>query len=130
MINVLISKESRYPASREVIKKTVCEVLKDEGIKRKVEVGVSIVGDRKMRQLNKRYRNKQESTDVLSFPLAFEGEGRGFINPPDQILRLGDIVISYPQAVKNAAGEEILVDEEITRLVKHGLFHLLGIHHE
>jgi len=56
--------------------------------------------------------------------------GLGFVNPPDEILRLGDIIISYPQAVKQAGENNILVDQEIGNLVKHGVLHLLGIHHE
>lgn len=127
MVNVLIHKESRYPVKPKVIRETVGEVLLKQRVKSKVEVGISIVGDRKMKDLNKRYTEKEETTDVLSFGVE---EGRGFVNPPDGILRLGDVVISYPQAVKNAAEHNVLVDEEIKVLVEHGLKHLLGIHHE
>ena len=127
MIDVLIYKESRYPANRKMIRKTAEVFLVDQGIKGNVEVGVSVVGDRKMRKLNKKYNQKDEPTDVLSFSLE---EGSGFITPPDGVLRLGDVVISYPEAVKNAADNNVLVDEEIETLLKHGLSHLLGIHHE
>ena len=127
MINVLIYKESRYPFNRKIIRSTVEEVLKTQGVKGKVEIGISVVGDRKMRELNKKYAQKDETTDVLSFSLE---NGAGFIAPPDGVLRLGDVVISYPEAVKNAAENNILVDEEIGTLVEHGLKHLLGIHHE
>ena len=126
MINVLIYKESRYPVSRKAIREAVEETLAEQGIKSKTEVNVSIIGDRKMRDLNKKYAQKDETTDVLSFGL----EAGDFVNPPDNILHLGDVVISYPQAVKNAAENNVLVDEEIKTLVKHGVLHLLGIHHE
>ncbi|MDP3998630.1 MAG: rRNA maturation RNase YbeY [bacterium] len=127
MVNVLIYKESRYPADRKMIRKTVEDFLASQGIKGKVEVGVSVVGDRKMRELNKKYTQRDETTDVLSFGME---EGSGFITPPDGVLRLGDVVVSYPEAVKNAADNNVLVDEEIKTLVQHGLAHLLGIHHE
>lgn len=127
MINVLIHKESRYPVSRVIIRQAVEEVMTEEKIKGKVEVSVSIVGDRKMRSLKKIYLGEKETTDVLSFSLG-EGEGK-FVEPPDGILRLGDVVVSYPQARENAAEENLLVDEEIKTLVKHGVRHLLGIHH-
>jgi len=48
---------------------------------------------------------------------------------PDKWLRLGDIIISYPQALEDASMDGISVDEEIRTLVEHGMNHLLGIHH-
>ena len=53
----------------------------------------------------------------------------GFVASPDRILRLGDIVISYPQVVEDASIEGISVEEEIRILVEHGVSHLLGVHH-
>lgn len=127
MIDVLIYKESRYPISPRYIRSAALGFLNRQGIKGKAEVGISIVGDRKMRELNKKYAQKDETTDVLSFGLE---EGAPFITPPDGVLRLGDVVISYPEAVENAAENNILVEEEIKILIEHGLRHLLGIHHE
>jgi len=87
-----------------------------------VEVSVAVVGGRKIRSLNKTYRQLDESTDVLSFPQ--EGS-----RDPDGILRLGDILVCYPQAIEQAVEEDKMVDEKINELVEHGLRHLLGIHH-
>lgn len=126
MVNVFLYKESRYPVDRKRVRLTVEEFLVSQGVKSKSEVSISIVGDRKMRALNNKYSKRDETTDVLSFSLE---EGASFA-PPDGILRLGDVVISYPQAVKNASENNLLVDTEIDILVKHGLTHLLGIHHE
>jgi probable rRNA maturation factor len=98
--------------------------LNEQKIKSEVEVSISIVGDRKMRELNKKYRNLEETTSVLSFS---QQEGKPFINPPDGILRLGDIIISYPQTVAMAAAENKLIDQKISELVRHGLANLLGI---
>ena len=92
---------------------------------------MSIVGDRRMRQLNKQYRNIDDTTDVLSFGLNESAEkSEPFVEAPDNILRLGDIVVSYPQAITEAAEENKLVDDTIVELVLHGLNHLLGIHHD
>jgi probable rRNA maturation factor len=52
-----------------------------------------------------------------------------FITPPDDILHLGDIVVSYPQAVREAGEENKMVDDVVEFLILHGLNHLLGIHH-
>jgi len=122
MISTLISSGSRYPISRPRIKAKVTEIFKPllmDGI----EVSIMVVGDRKIRQLNKQYLQIDEVTDVLSFALE---EPRG----EDGLLRLGDIVISYPQAQKQAREGNILVDEAINRLVEHGLLHLLGFNHD
>ena len=127
---MLIKSESRYPVSRKVIKETVERVLGEKKIKRDIEVSVNIAGDRLMKSLNKKYRNLDETTDVLSFSLSEALENSQFVDAPDNILRLGDIIVSYPQAVVEASDEEKLVDQKIGELVEHGLLHLLGYHHE
>ncbi len=100
-------------------------------IKSDTEVSVTIVGDRRMRDLNTQYRKLPETTDVLSFALNDPTIAREpFQDSPDSVLRLGDIVVSYPQAISQAAEENKLVDDKIIELVLHGLNHLLGIHHE
>ncbi len=91
---------------------------------RNAEVSVLLVGDKAMRSLNRRYRGKDRTTDVLSFPLR---EGRF---SRIQTLVLGDIVVSLPAAARQAkaAGEHYLA--EIDRLLVHGYLHLLGYDHE
>lgn len=127
MVNVLLFSESRYSINRKAIRKTIADTLMHKGIVSSVEVSIAIVGDRKMTALNKKYRGKEGTADVLSFSLT-EGEPVGAVG--DTILRLGDVVVSYPQVLKNAAAKEVLVDDEINFLVRHGLEHLLGEHHE
>ena len=80
---------------------------------------------------NRKFRNIDETTDVLSFPMQEEKRTDApFVDPPDEILRLGDILISYPQVVEDASVENKLVDEKIDELIRHSMDHLLGIHHE
>lgn len=133
MISISLFCESRYPVNRKGIKKTVEAVLGERGVSGNIEVSIAVVGDRKMRSLNKKYRNKDATTDVLSFsqteglPAGRQGKG---ITLLDGMLRLGDVVVSFPQVRKNAMRKEVLIDEEINFLVRHGILHLLGIHHE
>ncbi len=130
MIRVLFQSESHYPIRKKFIEETIQAELKGK-VKRNTEVSVSIIGDRMMKQLNAKYRQINETTDVLSFPQNDPTQKtEPFINPPDDVLRLGDIVISYPQAMLGAAEETKLIDDKIRELVLHGLNHLLGIHHE
>ncbi len=126
-ISVLLFVESRYKLDRKRIKKTITTVLQSKNVEGGVEVSVAIVGDRKMHKLNKQYRGLDKTTNVLSFPL---GEGDQTNSSSDGILRLGDIVISYPQVIKESVEEEMMVDDKIEELIEHSLMHLLGIHHQ
>ena len=88
------------------------------------ELSVALVDDREIRKLNGEWRGKKRSTDVLSFSL-LEGEGslhRGRL--------LGDVIISVETAARQAARRHRGLDEEIARLLIHGLLHILGHDHE
>ncbi len=131
MITILFQTETHYPVNRKKVKAAISDVL-EQKIKHDVEVSVAIIGNRRMRELNRTYRKIDETTDVLSFPLndSTYTKNQPFVEAPDNILRLGDILISFPQAVETATEENKLVDEVIEELALHGLNHLLGIHHE
>jgi len=130
MIDVLFQTESHFSVDRKKVIAAITETL-EKSMKGKIEVGVSIVGDRRMRELNRTYRQIDDTTDVLSFPLNDPSDTKTatFVEPPDHVLRLGDIIISYPQAILEAAEENKFVDDQIVFLAMHGLNHLLGIHH-
>lgn len=130
MISVLFQTESHFPVSRKKVIDAVIEAL-EKKVNAKTEVSITIAGDRRMRQLNKQYRQIDATTDVLSFPQNDPSQDNApFVEAPDQVLHLGDIIVSYPQAVVEAVAENNLVDDQIVFLVLHGLDHLLGIHHE
>jgi probable rRNA maturation factor len=77
-----------------------------------------------IQELNKRYRNKDEATDVLSFPQGdtiAEEDGEHFI--------AGDIIISPETLLENAAYFKVSIDEELRRLLIHGILHLNGLDH-
>ncbi len=125
-VSVLIFVESRYKINRKRIKKTVLDILEKNDISSPVEVSVAIVGDRKMRELSKKYKGEDKTRNILSFSQT-EGET---IKTPEDVLRLGDIVLSFPQVINDAVRDEMLVDDKVDQLVEHGLMHLLGLHHE
>lgn len=130
MINVLFQTESHFPVKKSVIVDAVTRALTGR-VRSATEVSVSIVGDRRMQELNNKFRKLDATTDVLSFPQNDPTQSsRFFVDHPDGILRLGDIVVSYPEAVREATEENKLVDDKIVELVLHGLEHLLGNHHE
>jgi probable rRNA maturation factor len=125
-LKVLIYVESRYKVNRKQIKSAIASVLEENSVQSPLEVSIAIVGDRKMRALNKKYRNKEGTANILSFPL---NEGEAAMLPPG-VIQLGDIVISYPMVIKEAAEQEMMVDERVEELVRHGMLHLMGMHHE
>lgn len=123
MIKVLISTDPRYPVNRKVLKKSVLEVFEKEKISDiDAEVSVAVVGRRKMKTLTDKYLKDGKNHDVLSFPI----EERG----PDEVLRLGDVVLSWPDVLLAAARDNVTCDEEVEKLVAHGVEHLLGKQHE
>lgn len=95
-------------------------------------MSVSIIGDRQMKVLNKKYRNIDATTNVLSFPFhdPVQSGNVPFVESPDDVLRLGDIVVSFPQARAMAIKENKLIDDVIIFLALHGLDHLMGKHHD
>lgn len=123
---ILIKTESHYRIDRDRIRIVVEKYLKNRGLKGNIEVSIAIIGDRLMRGINLKYRKLDETTSVLTFGLSEEGSSLPFVDPPDHILRLGDIIISYPQARERALEDEMLVDDKIDELVVHGLSNLLS----
>jgi len=98
-------------------------------------VTVAFVSDKKMRELNKSFRGKDSTTDVLSFP--FEAEEFEKLSEPSALAdgcfgedNLGDIVISVEQAERQADENNLNLETEIKQLILHGVLHLCGYDHE
>ncbi len=109
------------------------QVLSAERVSEESELSLVIVGQDKIQQLNKIYLGRDGTTDVISFPMLSEqseGETGIFITPPDGIQHLGEVVVSYPQAVIQAEEHNHNVKKEIAILVIHGVLHLLGYDHD
>ncbi len=133
MVKVLITSDTRYPVNRKVVRGAVEGVFEREKIRDlDAEVSVSVVGSRKMKEIADKYMADGKVHEVLSFPLEEinSKEKGGFANSPDGILRLGDVIVSWPEILRLAALENIMVDEKLAFLVAHGVEHLLGKHHE
>lgn len=135
MINIIVTADPRYNINKAAIRAAVLDMLSKFRISGRIEFGINIVGDRKMHELNRQYRGLDETTNILSFALEDSNASSlqhiprvGFVAAPDKWLRLGDIVISYPQAIEDASLDGVPVDQEIKNLVEHGLNHLLGNH--
>lgn len=128
MKKIFVKADSKFPVDRKRLKVVADEFLKEQGLGEEMGLSIVVVGDRKMKELNKRYLGVDKTTDVLSFS-SMETDEEAILEEPD-LDYLGDVVISWPQAVKQALERNKTVDEEIEFLLKHGLLHLLGIHHD
>ncbi|MCI5667539.1 MAG: rRNA maturation RNase YbeY [Oscillospiraceae bacterium] len=101
--------------------------LEEEGIDDTAEVSVTLVDNEGIRRLNKEHRDIDRETDVLSFPL---GDDDGYeIDPDNDAIMLGDIVISLEKAAQQAQEYGHSYRREVAFLITHSLFHLLGYDH-
>lgn len=86
------------------------------------DVSIGFIGDARMRRLNRTYRRQDRTTDVLAFAY------REAPNAASSVL--GDVVISIPRARRQAKAWQRSLDEEVLRLLIHGILHLVGYDHE
>ena len=95
-------------------------------------VTLVFVGDAEMRELNRRYRRKDRTTDVLSFgenwPRGVRGADAARRLRPDEdgVVRVGDVVVSAAQAAQQARRRRWPLENEVAFLAAHGVLHLLG----
>jgi probable rRNA maturation factor len=116
---VLVKKRVRGVESK-LLSKIAHRALEVLGLNN-AELSIVLVSDAQIKRLNKLYRNKDKPTDVLSFPIGEKVE---------DWLILGDIVISVDTARRQAQELGHSLEEELKRLLVHGLVHLLGYDHE
>ncbi|MEO5632045.1 MAG: rRNA maturation RNase YbeY [Nitrospiraceae bacterium] len=100
-------------------------ILSDVG-ETSAELGIMLVGDQRMRGLNRRYRGKDRTTDVLAFAMRKAFTLHALRLTPDM---LGDVVISVPTAWRQAKEARRSLDEELAWLLVHGILHLCGYDH-
>lgn len=136
---------------RLVADKTLENLPKLAKNNKKIEIDLVIIGEKRMKGLNRAWRGKNKATDVLSFeneekPIRLNGaslaesrwglaeEARKnkfkFITPPDDIIYLGQIFICYSVMARQARRYGYSTRKEIARLLVHGILHLAGYDHE
>ncbi len=100
-------------------------VLDAEGVA-PAELGVLVTDDETVRRLNREYAGEDAPTDVLSFSLR---EGEEFASPPGEPAPLGEVIISWPTADRQAAERGAPIQDELAHVLVHGVLHLLGYDH-
>ncbi len=137
-INVLIDEGLEGCPEVSWLRSVAEQVLVAQRADPEAELGLVIANQEKVQQLNLRYLGKDEPTDVLAFSMLPEpatGEEAKadlphFVVPPDGVSHLGEVIVSYPQAVIQAEEHRHSVKKEIAILIIHGILHLLGYEHD
>ncbi len=131
-IDVLIEEGVDAPLGMDWLRGVAERVLVAENTGSDVELGLVIATQDRVQQLNRSYRGRDEPTDVLAFSTMEEAEADSpaFVTPPDGVRHLGEVIISYPQAVIQAEEHQHSVAREVALLIIHGALHLLGYDHE
>lgn len=112
----------------EVVRQRLLKILDALDVKEPVEFSVTFVDDQAIHELNKTYRNIDRPTDILTF---VQADDDTFPDMDDDGAKvLGDMVISLSSMRENARAFSVSEDEELYRLLVHGVLHLLGYNHE
>jgi probable rRNA maturation factor len=132
-INISVEQKLKISLEESRLQRIAVRTLEAEGILLPAEMGLVITDSKTIQKLNRTYRGEDKPTDVLAFHMipgmSQESELR-FVGPPDGIQHLGEVVISYPQAVRQAQEQGHGVAQELALLIIHGILHLLGYDHE
>ena len=129
---IRIDRDFQGRIDKKWLRRLVRESLGAHGAEAQVELSLLITDDATVRELNRTYRGKDKTTDVLSFALEADrrSDAAGFVLPPGEIVHLGEVIVSYPKAAEQAAERNHAVEDELALLVVHGVLHLLGYDHD
>jgi len=109
----------------------VRDVLRAEGLTPPYEISVLLTDEETVHGLNRQYRHVDSPTDVIAFYTEDDApDAIPFVLPTDGVRCLGDVVISFDQAVEQAQEQGHSIAQELCLLLTHGLLHLLGYDHE
>lgn len=115
----------------DLINKVVSECFKTEGLDRlKLYISITLTVPEVIKEANKKYRNIDKPTDVLSFPMFEKEELEELIkNNYDVEDVLGDLIISIPKVEEQAIEYGHSFERELAYMIVHGFYHLMGYDH-
>ena len=127
-IDIQVKPGFRHLLKVRWLRQIVTAVLAAEEVEPGSKLSLVVTDDETMKDLNHKYRGKDKTTDVLSFPLV--EEGAAFVSPPRAVVHLGEVVISCPQASRQAEDAGHTLEKELALLIVHGVLHVLGYDHQ
>jgi len=130
-IGIHIEEKFKDRVDEEWVRKIAQQVLKAESVAPPYEVSIVFTDSDTVQRLNRDYRGVDAPTDVIAFHMLSQKEtSPPFVLPPDGVTRLGEVIISYPEAMEQAKEQGHSVEQELALLIIHGILHLLGYDHE
>jgi len=130
-IEISIEDEFKELIDEKWARRVAQQVLKAENVTPPYEVSIIFTDSETVQKLNRDFRGVDEPTDVIAFYMLPQKETEAtFVLPPDGVTHLGEVIISYPQAVEQASEQGHSVNEELALLIIHGILHLLGYDHQ
>lgn len=113
---------------KEIIKEVLDKCFKEEELGKNITITVTLTNPENIRNINKKYRQIDNPTDVLSFPM-YEKEEISEVKQQKYEVILGDIVISIPKVEEQAEEYGHSFKRELSYMVVHGFYHLMGFDH-
>lgn len=113
---------------KEIIKEVLDKSFKEEKLGMHITITVTLTNPENIRNINKKYRQIDNPTDVLSFPM-YEKEEISEVKQQKYEVILGDIVISIPKVEEQAEEYGHSFKRELSYMVVHGFYHLMGFDH-
>ena len=115
--------QESFPLSKKYISKSVIETIKTVkvNLSENSEISFLLTSDKKIQKLNSKYRNKNLSTNVLSFPMMKKING---------VMLIGDIAISNEKILKESKNFKTNKYSYLSKITVHGVLHLLGFDHQ
>ena len=116
----------------KIINTVVKKCFEQEGLDNiKIYINIILTNPEEIKRINKEYRNIDKETDVLSFPMFQKEEIEGLIKKKENIVTdiIGDVVISIPRVYEQAEEYNHSFERELSYMVVHGFYHLMGYDH-
>ena len=116
----------------KIINTVVKKCFEEAGLDNiKIYINIILTNPEEIKRINKEYRNIDKETDVLSFPMFQKEEIEGLIKKKENIVTdiLGDVVISIPRVYEQAEEYNHSFERELSYMVVHGFYHLMGYDH-
>ena len=115
--------QESFPLFKKYISKSVIETIKTVkvNLSENSEISFLLTSDKKIQKLNYKYRNKNLSTNVLSFPMMKKING---------VMLIGDIAISNEKILKESKNFKTNKYSYLSKITVHGVLHLLGFDHQ
>ncbi|MFA6026881.1 MAG: rRNA maturation RNase YbeY [Ignavibacteriaceae bacterium] len=128
-VEVELNKKSVAPINKKFLELVLVQTLQKASIfsaKSEISVSVAIVAEEEIKLINKTYRKKNQSTDILSFP---EFANRADLPIEEKELFLGELILCYNDIKRYTKENSLNFKEELIKVVAHGGLHLLGFRH-